>query len=399
MSLPVKTQKELYDLFIATLQAEAPDLTDTLDGSIIDSLAGVFSLGATELIRLITDQFNKTFFELANGPEITGGPDDLQTLAVDHFGQSFARPQASQALDTATFSRPTTGAGVITIPTGTIVKTEPNADGESQRYETLIPLVMTDNGDASDLIGNVSIRALVAGSAGNAVSGAITVIESSLLDLTLVVTNLGNASGEDAETDATYRETIRNLIKALAGATAVAVAAKAKTVAGIQTATAIERVKTVIEWDDVNLVPIGASFGMPVPTLYVADEAGTASVALLNLVRAAINEVKALGVLIGVEAATPVNVNWIAGITLNPSGPNYATLAADPQPLFDAMTKYINNLNVGTGFVRATADAAILAIWGPSGTTDLTIFQTTTPVGDIAASATQKMVAGTVDLI
>jgi hypothetical protein len=399
MSLPVKTQQELYDLFISTLQSVAPELTDTLDGSIIDSLAGTFSLAGTELTRLLIDQFNKTFLELANGPEITGGPDDLQTLAVDHFGTDFSRPQASLALDTATFSRPTAAAGEVIIPTGTIVKTLVDANGVSQRYETLAPLVLTNTLDASDLSGNIPIRALVAGSTGNAVLDTIIVIESSLLDNTIVVTNIGNASGEDAETDATYRQTIRNLVQALAGATAVAVAAKAKTVSGIKNATAIEKIKTVIEFDPTTNLTVGAYFRMPVPTLYVADASGSASTALLNLVRSAINQVKALGVLISVESATPINVNWIAGITLNPSGPNYATLVSDPQKLLDSMTDYINNIPVGTGFVRANAEAAILAIWGPSGTTDLTIFSTTTPVGDIAAASIQKMIAGSVDLI
>jgi hypothetical protein len=44
MSLPVKSQADLYDLFITVLQDYDPTLTDTSEGSEIDTLAGALSL-------------------------------------------------------------------------------------------------------------------------------------------------------------------------------------------------------------------------------------------------------------------------------------------------------------------------------------------------------------------
>jgi hypothetical protein len=399
MSVPVKSQQEFYQLFVDTLQGLASDLTDLNEGSDIDVLAGSFSTAAQELTALIIDQFAKTFFETAHGPEVTEGPDDLQTLAVDHFGDTFARPQASAALDSAIFTRPNNSAGAINILAGTVVKTGLNADGVAQRYTTNAALLLTNSGAGTDLTGTVGITAVVPGSAGNASAGSINIIESTLLDKTIVVTNVGNSSGEDAEDDATYRETIRNLIQALAGATAAAVRAKALTVAGVKTATPIERMVAVKEYDIATDTVVGDYFRIPIPIVYIADASGMASPALIALVKAAIDQVRALGVHIEVLAGSPVMLSWTASITLNPSGPNYATFLTNTQKITESMKDYIVGLPVGTGFVRATANAAILAIWGPAGTNDLTAFTTSVPSGDVAAAAVQKMIPGTMAII
>lgn len=396
MSLPAKSQQELYDLFIQTLQNNAPQLTDVLDGSIIDALAGVFSIVGTELQRDNTVKYKKTFLDLANGPVNEGDPDDLQTLAVDHFGTDFERPGAVAAIDTATFSRANNSGGQVLIPAGTVVKTKPDSNGNVQRYTTNANVTMTNTSAGSDTSVSVSITAVVPGSAGNASAGTISVIESTLLDSTIVVTNAGNTTGADAEDDPTYRETIRNLIQALAGATAAAIEAKAKTVTGIKTATAIEQGMTVIQYNVANGQTIGSYFRIPVPTLYIADSTGTASTALIVAVLAAIELVRACGVFVNVVPATAVTVNWTAHLTLNPSGPNYSTFVNNPQNIINSMRDYVNNLPVGTSFVVATANAAILAIWGASGTNDLTAFTTSVPSGDVAATASQKMIAGTV---
>lgn len=398
MSLPLQTQQQLQDLFTQTLQEKAPELTDTLDGSIIDGLAGTFSVGALELQQLIVDEFSKTFIDLANGPEVTGGPDDLQTLAIDHYGEAFARPGAVAAVDTVTFSRPSGSPatyGAITIPAGSIVKTKPDANGNAQRYSTNAAVTLTDGG-SSDLSATVNVTAVVAGAAGNAAAGTITVIETSLSDPTITVTNTGNSTGADAQDDATYRETIRNLIEALAGATLTAIEAKAKTVTGVVTATAVESAITVIQYDPASKTTSGNYFKVVQANLYIADSTGSASAALQAAVRTALQGTRAAGVNVLVQSATGVTVNWTVSITLNPSGPNYSTFSGDLTTIINEMKSYINNLPVGTGFVRATAMAAIMAIYGPSGTNDISSMTTSVPTGDISATATQKMVAGTI---
>jgi hypothetical protein len=395
MPTQIKSQQELHEQFVTALQEQAPDLTDTREGSMIDTLAGVVSFAATEINRLIVDKFNKTYFNTAHGPEVTGGDDDLETLAVDHFGDTFARPEASKATGVVTFSRANDDAGDCTIPAGTIVKTAPNANGVAQRFETAAEVVMTG------LSINASVEALVAGEEGNAQAGAVTEIESALTDSSIEVTNADAfAGGEPEQDDATYRETIRNQIESLRGATLEAIESKALTVAGVETATGIETEKPVIAYDiGADDIEAGAEyFRIPYVTLYIADANGTASDLLIADVQDAIESVRAAGVRIDVQAATGIVFDWTAAITLNPAGPNYATLSSDPSQILESMREYINELAIGADFDKSDADDAILAIWGPAGTNDLTAFATTIPSGDVAVGADQKLVAGDLEL-
>jgi hypothetical protein len=391
--MAVKSFQQLYDEYIAELQAQAPALTDTHEGSIIDVLADVTATAVSELSRITVDEFAKTFFSTAHGPDVTGGPDDLETLAVDHFGDSFARPEATEATGTVTFSRPTAAAGNVTILAGTVVKTAPNANGVSQRYEVESEVTMTGTSI------NASVRALVAGTEGNALANKVNVIETTLTDNTIVVNNSSAfAGGEPTQTDAEYRETIRLLIETLRGATLSAIESKALTVAGVENATAIEFLQYVNEIDISTLNLVGDYFAIPRVKLYIADANGTASGALIDDVQAAVDTTRAAGVRVEAVAAVALSQNWTAAITLNPSGPNFATLQTDTTMLTDDMRKYLQDLAIGADFVRADADAYMMALWGPSGTDDLTDFSTTSPTGDVSVNANQKLIPNTMSI-
>ena len=131
MATQVPSQQDLYDLYKNEIQSRNPSLTDFEEGSKLDSIGGGLSVAGAEIVKSIVDLFAKTYFSTANGPEVTQGSDDLELLAVDHFGDAFARPAASPAIGNVTFSRPTIAAGNVVIPAGTIVKTEKDANGES----------------------------------------------------------------------------------------------------------------------------------------------------------------------------------------------------------------------------------------------------------------------------
>lgn len=391
----LKSQEELYDEFITELQNIAPELTDTNEGSNLDFLAGVMSFAVSEISRLTVDEFRKTFFDTAHGPEITGGPDDLETLAVDHFGDDFARPAATSALGVVAFSRANMDAGNCTIPIGTVVKTLPNANGEAQRFTTEAEVILTG------LTINASVNAAVPGVAGNVLADTVTVIESALTDSSVVVTNaLAFTGGAAEENDAEYRETIRNRLLSLTGATLAAITAAAKNVAGVETATAIEAEIVVIEYDIATSAPVvGADyFRIPRVILYIADANGTASAPLIALVEAAIAIVRAAGVRVEVLGAIALELDWSAEITLNPGGPNFAELSVDPTPIEASMRDYINELPIGTDFIRTTANAAIMAIWGPAGTNDITAFVTNTPSGNVPAAADEKLIPDDIEV-
>lgn len=392
--MALRSFQEFYDAFIVELQNQRPDLTDTEIGSLIDVLSGVFASGVTEVTATLVDEFKKTYFSTADGPEITGGPDYLQSLAVDHFGDAFSRPQAVKATGTVQFTRPTSGAGNVVIPAGTIVKSAQNAAGTSVRFETESEVTMTG------LSINASVRAVIAGVSGNVQANQVTQIESTLTDSSIVVNNSAAfAGGKAAENDEEYRATIKLLLESLKGGTLAALEAAALTVGGVELAKGIEFLQTVKEWDVGGGVPIGDYFSIPRARLYIADANGTASQALIDDVQAAINESRAAGVRVEVIGATAVSQNWSGQISLNPLGPNFALLSVDTAMITDVMAKYIQDLAIGAGFNRALAKSHIMAKFGPAGTNDLTNFTTSVPSGDVSGVVNQKIVPGTMDIV
>lgn len=381
--MALKSQAELLQLFIDEIQANDPSLTDDNEGSKIDVLGGAFTTAVSESQRTAIEEFKKTYIDTAEGT-------DLETLLVDHFGTAFARPAAAKATGTVTFSRPNTDEGNVTILAGTIVATEQNAAGNSQRFEVISEVTMTGTSI------NASVRALVAGTAGNVNAGTVTVLESSLTDPSVTVTNAAAfGDGTEEQTDAEYRQFARNLLLSLRGATLDAIVATALTVSGVVTATGVEFSQYVKEWNISTETATGDYFKIARVRLYIADANGTASGALITAVEEAIEDVRAAGVKIEVLAATAISLNWTAEITLDPGGPNYATFVSNPQAILDTMELYIQDLGIGDDFDKSTADAFILSLWGGAGTGDLTAFSTTLPVGNVSADTNEKIIPGT----
>jgi hypothetical protein len=391
--MAIRSQQELYELIINEIQAQRPDITDTNQGSIVDVLAGAVSYATNEITQVAVDEFTKTFFDTADGPEVTGGPDNLQRLAVDHFGEQFRRPGAVQATGTVTFSRPTTDAGNVIIPAGTVVKTASNALGGSQRFQTTSEVVLTG------VSINASVRALVAGIAGNVQASTVTQIEGALTDSSVTVTNSSNfTGGQPVQTDAEYRDTIRQLLTTLKGATLPALEATARTIGGVELATAVEFLQYVKEWDIGADQPVGAYFALPRAKIYIADVNGTASATLVQDVQNAVDKVRAAGVRVDVEGAVALPVTWSASISLNPAGPNFLTLQTDTTLLIDAMRGYIQALPIGSIFNRALARKFMLDTFGPAGTNDLMTWTTSVPTGDIIAASNEKLIPGTLGI-
>ena len=395
MATELKSQEQLIETFKNEVQLQDPTLTDFSDGSSNNAFAGISAVAVRELQKLTIQKFNNTFFSTAKGSATSAsGDDELQTLATDHFGDNFKRPAATKATGTANFTRPNADAGDVTIPVDTIVKTVQNANGEEERFITLAEVTMTGTSI------NASVEAVEAGSDGNVNAAKVIVIEDSLTDDTVVVTNtLAFVGGDEEADDSEYLEFLRNEIEKIRGATAAAIKAAALNVAGVEFTTPIENQQVVIEFDIGGSSTIGTFFRIPRVQLFIADVNGTASAALIALVVAAIEPIRATGVKIDTIGATPLLVDWTASIVLNPSGPNFAALSVAPTLITDAMSQFIKDLPIGTGFIRSAANAAILAIFGPSGTDDLTSFVTSIPSGDIAATATDKLIPDTIAIV
>lgn len=391
MTTTVKSQQQFYDQYKNEVLALSSELTDFSDGSMHDVINGALSTCLNEVTELIVSEFVKTFFGLAEGA-------DLEFLAVDHFGDDFARPKANAATGSVVFSRPDTAAGDVVIPDGTIVKTEKDANGEEIRFKTTEEVTMTGTSVTA------KIEAMEAGKIGNITStGKIIVIESTLSDASISVTNSTNtAGGVNAPTDDEYRVIIKNLIVALAGATEAAVEGSALAVAGVSLVALTTEEKVVIEYDiGTSAIKSGATyFRIPYPVIYIADADGNSSASLIEDVENALVFTKAAGVRIIVKGAVPVSFNWTGSLTLNAGGPNFTELSSDLSKIIDTMTDYVNkSLAIGQGFNKANANAYILSIWGPSGTNDITSFSTSIPSGNVSINANEKLIANTVQIV
>ena len=391
MSTKAKTQSEFYEIYKTEVENNTDELTDFSEGSLHDIIGGAISMVANELSELTVAEFRKTLIDGANGPEVTGGSDDLEILVVDHFGDDFERPEGNEATVTLKFSRPNTDAGTDNINAGSVIKTEKDVNGEE------ISFVTDTTTEMSGLEVEIAATAQVVGVGSNVEANKLTVIETTLFDSSITVTNeLAAAGGEEPEDDATYRETIRSLINSLAKAVKTAIEGKLEAVPGIVYVTLVEIKKAVKEWDIGGSTTIGDYFLIPYPVAYISDVNGNFSQALIDAAKEAVIDVQAAGVNVVIKGGTKSELDWDASLILDSGGPNYAEFQNDVTKILETMEAYINQvLDVGDGFVRDDADEYILGIWGPSGTGDLTAigFKTNSPVADIAGATGVKLIA------
>lgn len=391
--MTLRSYDELRQIYVDELQSKRPDLTDTTEGSVIDTISRTTALSVTEVTRQVVDEFAKTFFDSANGPTVTGGPDDLQILAVDHFGAGFERPGALRATGTVTFSRPSAVPGNVTIPLGTSLSTPKDSSGKTILFLT------TAEATLSGTSVTAPVQAVLEGTAGNVSAGAISILDVPLTDLTVTVANVApTAGGAEAQDDETYRTTIKNKLKSLAGSIASSIEAAALTAAGVAYASAVELEIPVIEYDiATGQAKAGARFfRIPLAYVYVADADGNSSDALVAAALEKIRAARAFGVYVRVEGAIAAPLNWTLDITLNPAGPNYTDLLADTALIRDSMREYMLSLPISSGFDIVDARDAIYAIWGPSGTNDLSAASTSTPAADVNGTMGTKLVPGTI---
>lgn len=392
--MAIKSRAELYAIYKASVQGqdtEGEKLTDWSDGSINDMLANAVCLVTSELQSTIVEEFNRTFISNAAGA-------DKDELVTDHFGPEFDRPEASKARGIVKFSRPDASFGAYVIPEGTSLESAEDANGETQLYVTLADVSL----GASDLFVYASVEAVEAGLAGNIALGTLTSIVDSLDDETIVVTNEAAITGgyEEFE-DSEYQNWIGEKISAARGGSAAAIEAACLLVDGIEKAKAHESfvlVQEVLPGGGGEPTVVGSAFSIVLAKVYIADANGTANSALLDLAEEAVNSQRAYGVNIQVLAATPFTLNWEAELTLNIAGPNYATLSASLDQIKATMRAYIDSLAIGADFDPVIADAAMMAIWGPSGTDDITAFETVVPVSSVATGSTVKLIPGTITL-
>jgi uncharacterized phage protein gp47/JayE len=201
-----KTQEQILERMINRVVAKS-DLNDVADGS---DLKQVLAAAAREdddayfqMIKLL---------ELFDIDKAIGA--DLDERAKEFNPALISRLPSAKATGEVIFSRIGT-VGVVTIPIGTQVQV-PAAGAQAA-----ITFVTTEEGTIADTFttsNNVDVAAVVAGTAGNVAVSTITgfVVKPSGVDAVNNPSALTN--GTDLESDDSFRQRLKNLIKGLARA-------------------------------------------------------------------------------------------------------------------------------------------------------------------------------------
>lgn len=279
-------------------------------GSDINIILGMAASIGEEIGRFDLGKFSALFFQTASGT-------DLDRLAVDRF--NVPRKEAAAAVGSIRFSRPTTGAGNVFIATGTRVASS------TITFKTTVDATLTG------LTIDVPIAATTVGANTNVDAGTITNLIDSLTDPTVTVSNpLPTAGGADIETDSAYRLRLSNFILTLAKGTLSALTAAALAVPGVAVATAEDVLNP-------GAVPSG------VARVFIADANGNSNQQLEDLVRAALDSVRAGGMQVSVAGAVVTFVQIALHVTFAAGAD---TILRSGQ-VKDAVLTSVNNLTPG----------------------------------------------------
>ena len=390
MATQIQPISYFVDIFRNTMLADAGRLTDFSPGSINDIISGAVALLTNELQEHLIAEIRKTYFDSSTG-------DNLDALAQDHFG--FSRPGPTASSVELTFERVDADAGAVTIPANTQASTDSDDAGATVSFLTVQDLVF----GATEKVLTVRATSAGTGTGQNVGAGTVSNIDSDLPD-TFTVTNTLAASGaKDTETDAEYRETIKRLLSALAGATKEALRATLLAIPGITQAVVLEHNRTVIDYDiasgaikmqDGENLPF---FRLNVPVAYVAGTGGTLSDEIVREAQAEIDAVRACGVSVSVISAVPFPIPVAGSIVRNvESSFNDAQIL---QQVANTIQEYLNQvLEIGQDLVVTELISYVNNTWGTGGTQDITSFTVSSPAVTQSASEGQKIISSTVTL-
>jgi uncharacterized phage protein gp47/JayE len=290
-------------------------------GSDVNIIVASASHMSMALVYQLAQRINALLLDGATG-------DDLDRYALDRY--QLTRKAASTALGTVTFFRADASGGAGSVPISIKL-------GTLTGVEYITTSVATFG--ATDLTADATVRAVTAGKDSQVGANAIRRINSPtpLFDTTLQVTNANPAAGgEDAEDDDTFRERIRDFFITARRGTLAAIEFGAKTVPGVVSAQAIEALTH--DAQPARIV-----------SLYIADSSGVASSALAAAVRTALNDYRAGGIAVIVNASLPQIVTVQLKLTFK-AGVDTTTLTDNVRA---AMVEFINGLAVNTPLLRA----------------------------------------------
>lgn len=372
-SLNIKSFATLVSDQVTAMQGRAAGLVDLAIGSILRALAESNAGVATWLQQLIVNLLVTTRAATCSG-------EDLDSWMADF---SFTRLSAVQATGLVTFSR-FTATNQALIPVGSGVTTTDGtqayavvADTTNAAYDaTQLGYVIAAG--VSSL--TVPVQANIAGAAGNAQAGAITVIAGSLQYVDTVTNTTTFTNGEDAETDDAFRARFVLWIASLSKATKAAVGYALSSMQNGVTYTLTE-----------NFAYNGAA--QPGYFYAVVDDgSGTPSSTFIEQAYVAVDAVRGFTITFGVFPPTVVTANVVMVITTDSSG-DHVTIVGIVQ---SAIQQYIAGLSLGQ--LLPYSKLSNIAYGASSLVTNVSSVTLNGGTSDLAASGKQVIRAGTISV-
>lgn len=295
-----------------------PGVIDT-QGSDANLFVGSTSYCAHATGQQVADGINSLMLDGAEG-------DGLDRLAWDRY--QLYRKGAAAAIVPLVFARSTVAGGAGTIPTGTRVTTLTGIEYVMLGNATFTSTTTRTTADA---------RAVQAGKEFQVGRNSVTRFSqpSAIFDTTITVNNEEPAAGgEPVENDDRFKERIRDFWLAAQRGTISAIAYGALTVAGVDSAEAVE----VLD------------LGIParLVELFISDSSGVANAALARLVDVALNEWRAGGIFVITYTSVPQLVGAQLALTFQ-AGINTVQVGANVR---DAVVGFINDLGTGRTLYR-----------------------------------------------
>lgn len=283
------------------LFGENVDLGDT------SPLIKIINVSALELARL---------WDAAESIYSAGYLNEASEQSLERIGilAGVSRTPASFSEGIVTF----TGTQGTVVPLGTTISTS-----EGTLFETTEEGIIGETGEI-----DIEVDAVVAGDDGNVQADTITEFVDTVSGLTAVTNDSATSGGADRQTDASYRQSIRDALELEGKATETAITNALLNVSGVTSV-------SIVEEDDRSLtITIGGIGDKASLTEEKEDE-----------IDDAIDDVRAFG--IPVEWGTPTEIDiYVSGIVLYDDEPDDADSLVE-----DEIIDYITGLDVGSNVI------------------------------------------------
>lgn len=342
--------------------------------TVLTFLVGSLELARVQAVAGVSMWLQSLVMQLLNATRLsTSTGNDVDTFVGD-FG--LVREAAVAATGTVAFAR-FTATNAATIPVGATVLTADGtqtftviADSAQSLFNAAANAYVIPAGMAS---GNATVQALNAGSVGNVNANTITLISSAIVGVDTVSNPAPFADGVNEESDAALKARFLIYIQGLREGIKAAVAS------------AIADLQQGLQYALVENFSYG---GSPQPGyFYVVVNPATAG-GIAN-VYAAIDAIRPLGVTFGVFAATSVTANVALTASAAP-GYTHAQIAA---AIKTAIQNFVGALPLGQPLYWSQLYAIAYGVPGVQEATGMLLNGGT---GDLAATAQQIVVCGTV---